>query len=72
MSNINLIFGGAGFIGSNLAKSLLQSGERVLIFDDLSLGSKKNVSFLQIKIKDTQCGFKLYKKQIAKKIFFEM
>lgn len=29
-------------------------------------------SFLQIKIKDTQCGFKLYKKQIAKKIFFEM
>ena len=28
--------------------------------------------FLQIKIKDTQCGFKLYNKQIAKKIFGQM
>lgn len=25
--------------------------------------------FLQIKIRDTQCGFKLYKKEVAKKIF---
>jgi CDP-paratose 2-epimerase len=31
-----LITGGAGFIGSNLAHRLLQSGERVILFDDLS------------------------------------
>ena len=28
--------------------------------------------FLQIKIKDTQCGYKLYKNQIAKKFFSSM
>jgi CDP-paratose 2-epimerase len=31
-----VITGGAGFIGSNLAHRLLQSGERVILFDDLS------------------------------------
>ena len=31
-----LITGGAGFIGSNLAHRLLQSGERVSLLDDLS------------------------------------
>lgn len=31
-----VITGGAGFIGSNLAHRLLQAGERVILFDDLS------------------------------------
>lgn len=31
-----VITGGAGFIGGNLAHRLLQSGERVILFDDLS------------------------------------
>lgn len=31
-----VITGGAGFIGSNLAHRLLQGGERVILFDDLS------------------------------------
>jgi len=34
-----LITGGTGFIGSNLAKSLLRSGHRVIILDDLSRSS---------------------------------
>ena len=43
---MNLIFGGAGFIGSNLAKKLFEKNEDVLIFDDMSLGSKANVDFV--------------------------
>jgi UDP-glucose 4-epimerase len=33
-----LITGGAGFIGSNLARGLVASGDRVRILDDLSIG----------------------------------
>lgn len=44
-----LIFGGAGFIGSNWAARLLESSEaKVHIFDNLSrLGSRHNLEFLQ-------------------------
>ncbi len=35
MSSV-LITGGAGFIGSHLAEKLLESGERVVVFDDLN------------------------------------
>ena len=42
MANI-LITGGAGFIGSNLAKLLLAKDHRVYIIDDLSTGSKINI-----------------------------
>jgi nucleoside-diphosphate-sugar epimerase len=40
-----LITGGAGFIGSNLTKTLLQQGEEVIVLDNLSSGSKKNLAF---------------------------
>ncbi len=42
-----LITGGAGFIGSHLAERLLALGQRVLILDDLSSGSVRNISHLQ-------------------------
>ncbi|MFC1521695.1 GDP-mannose 4,6-dehydratase [Elusimicrobiota bacterium] len=41
-----LITGGAGFIGSHLAERLLDTGYEVSILDDLSTGSKSNVSHL--------------------------
>jgi CDP-paratose 2-epimerase len=48
-----LITGGAGFIGTNLADRLLSSGQRVLIFDDLSRpGVEKNLHWLTEKHRD--------------------
>ena len=40
-----IITGGAGFIGSNLVRILLEKDvEKLLIIDDLSTGSKSNIS----------------------------
>lgn len=39
-----LITGGAGFIGSHLAETLVSLGARVAIIDDLSGGSRENLS----------------------------
>lgn len=42
-----LITGGAGFIGSHLAESLLQRGNQVVAIDDLSTGRLENIAHLQ-------------------------
>jgi len=42
----SLITGGAGFIGSHLAESLLKRGDEVYIIDDFSTGSLDNVQHL--------------------------
>jgi len=42
-----LITGGAGFIGSHLARQLLKEGAEITILDNLSTGSLKNISDLQ-------------------------
>ena len=42
-----LITGGAGFIGSHLAESLLSRGDEVFILDDLSTGSVENIRHLK-------------------------
>ena len=51
------ITGGAGFIGSNLAKSLIKKGFDVIIIDDLSTGllaniDRKNSDFKELSITD--------------------
>ncbi len=46
MSDLYLVTGGAGFIGSSLAKEILQRGGRVRIFDDFSTGFRHNVDSL--------------------------
>lgn len=40
---VSLVTGGAGFIGSHVAKSLLSRGHRVVVVDDLSGGFEDNV-----------------------------
>jgi len=44
------ITGGAGFIGSHLADSLIARGDTVTILDNMSTGSRKNVALLEGKI----------------------
>ena len=44
------ITGGAGFIGSHLADSLIARGDTVAILDNMSTGSKKNIAHLEGKI----------------------
>src|SRR4051794_10643248 len=42
-----LITGGAGFIGSHLARRLLADGKSVTIIDDLSTGSLENLAGIE-------------------------
>ena len=43
---INLITGGAGFLGSHLAKILLENNEEVICLDNFFTGTKKNIQEL--------------------------
>ena len=39
-----LVTGGAGFIGSHIVDLLISKGYRVIVVDNLSTGSRKNVN----------------------------
>jgi UDP-glucose 4-epimerase len=41
-----LICGGAGFIGSNLVKALIENGDKVIVLDDFSVGKLSNLDIL--------------------------
>lgn len=65
-----LITGGAGFIGSNLAKKLLSEGVRVVVLDNLSTGKQENItpllkyenfSFIEGDITDTNACYQAVK-----------
>ena len=48
MSDLTLITGGAGFIGSNYASRCISRGDKIIIFDNLSrAGSKRNLAWLE-------------------------
>lgn len=55
-----LITGGAGFIGSNLARYHIDKGDSVTVIDNLSTGRKANIESLLVSKK-----FKFYNKNLA-------
>lgn len=46
MNSTTLITGGAGFIGTHLARRLIEQGRHVVIIDDLSTGQRANLETL--------------------------
>lgn len=53
-----IVTGGAGFIGSNIARRLTEAGNRVIVLDDLSTGFERNVptgaEFIRLDISDAR------------------
>jgi len=45
-----LVTGGAGFIGSNIAKTLVQRGEKVRVLDNLATGKLENIAAIREQI----------------------
>lgn len=68
MSEIYLVTGGAGFIGSNIARQLLKLNKKVIVLDNLSTGNLKNlddikdrITFIKGDITDTKILKKAFK-----------
>ncbi|MGC9054212.1 MAG: GDP-mannose 4,6-dehydratase, partial [Candidatus Hydrogenedens sp.] len=46
MRRVNLVTGGAGFIGSHLCEALLRRGEEVICLDNFFTGRKQNIQHI--------------------------
>lgn len=61
-----LVLGGAGFIGSHVVDSLIRKGRKVVVVDNLSTGSRKNLNpkakFYKLDIQNSQLE-KVFKKE---------
>lgn len=68
-----LVTGGAGFIGSHVARELLEKGERVVVLDDLSGGFRDNVdsraTFIQGSITDRALITNLFARERFQYVF---
>lgn len=49
-----LVTGGAGFIGSHIAESLIQNGDQVRVLDNLSTGNYENLKDVSAKVEFTE------------------
>jgi UDP-glucose 4-epimerase len=75
MSRI-LVTGGAGFIGSNISKRLVELGHEVTVADDLFLGRRDNLRGLKLKfcnidLRDEKATDSLFKKGKFEYVFHE-
>src|SRR5262245_59144408 len=52
MSELCLVTGGAGFIGSHLVEALTAAGRRVRVLDDFSTGMRENLASLSVEVVD--------------------
>ena len=66
-----LITGGAGFIGSHLAKSLVNDGHEVVVIDNLSMGEEKNLSGLNVEFLEHDVTDKEFMHRILRKYKFD-
>lgn len=66
-----LITGGAGFIGSNLAKALVNDHNEVVIVDDLSMGQLDNIKDLDVEFYEHDVNDKEFIHHLLRKYKFD-